>query len=99
LAGDGGPVIFNIRLKSETQQAVAEAQARITSQPWVQRLSIKPENGHLDWLVSVTDEAAAEDKLLGLILSDHSLKVMDFHRKTYNLEEVFMDLVEKENLK
>ncbi len=99
LAGDGGPVIYNITLKSETQKAVDEAQTRITSQPWVQHLRIKPENGHMDWRVSVTDEAAAENQLLGLIIIDHSLKVMNFGRKTYNLEEVFMDLVEKENSK
>jgi ABC-2 type transport system ATP-binding protein len=99
LAGDGGSIIYNITLKSETQQAVAEAQARIKSQPWVQHLGIKPENGHMDWQVSVTDEATAEDQLLGLILMDQSLKVMNFGRKTQNLEEVFMDLVEKENSK
>ena len=99
LAGDGGPIIYNITLKSGTQQAVAEAQTRITSQPWVQHLSITPEDGHMDWQVSVTDGAAAEDQLLGLILIDHSLKVMNFARKTYNLEEVFLNLVEKENSK
>jgi ABC-2 type transport system ATP-binding protein len=99
LAGDGGPIIYNITVKSETQQAVAEAQTRITSQPWVQHLSITPDDGHMDWQVSVTDETAAEDQLLGLILIDHSLKVMNFARKTYNLEEVFIDLVEKENSK
>ena len=53
----------------------------------------------MNWQVSVTDEAAAEDQLLGLILIDHSLKVMNFGRKTFNLEEVFIDLVEKENSK
>jgi ABC-2 type transport system ATP-binding protein len=99
LAGDGGPVIYNITLKSESEQAVTEAHARITSQPWVQSLSIKPEDGHMNWQVSVTDETTAEDQLLGLILMDHSLKVMNFGRKTNNLEEVFMDLVEKENSK
>jgi ABC-2 type transport system ATP-binding protein len=99
LAGDGGHIIYNITLKSETQNAIAEAQTRITSQPWVQHLSITPEDGHMDWQVSVTDEAAAEEQLLGLILIDHSLKVMNFGRKTYNLEEVFLDLVEKENSK
>jgi ABC-2 type transport system ATP-binding protein len=99
LAGDGGTIIYNITLKSETEQAIAEAQLRINSQPWVKHQSIKPENGHMDWQVTVTDEAAAENQLLGLILMDHSLKVMNFGRKTYNLEEVFMDLVEKENSK
>jgi ABC-2 type transport system ATP-binding protein len=99
LAGDGGSIIYNITVRSETQQAVAEAQARVSSQPWVQNLNIAPEDGHTDWQVSVTDEAAAEDQLLGLILMDHSLKVMNFSRKLYNLEEVFMELVEKENSK
>jgi ABC-2 type transport system ATP-binding protein len=99
LAGDGGSIIYNITVRSETQQAAAEAQARISSQPWVQNLNIAPEDGHTDWQVSVTDEAAAEDQLLGLILMDHSLKVMNFSRKLYNLEEVFMELVEKENSK
>ncbi len=99
LAGDGSPIIYNISLKSETQQAIAEAQTRITSQPWVQHLGMATENGHMDWQVSVTDEAAAEDQLLGLIVMDHNLKVMNFARKTYNLEEVFIALVEKENSK
>jgi ABC-2 type transport system ATP-binding protein len=99
LAGDDGTVIYNITVKGEEQQAIAEAQARVTSQPWVHHLSIKPENGHMDWQISVTDAAMAEDQLLGLILSDHSLKVMNFGRKTFNLEEVFIDLVEKENSK
>ncbi len=99
LAGDDGSIVYNIAIKGGSQQAVAEAQARVTSQPWVQHLSIVPENGHMNWQVSVSDEASAEDQLLGLIISDDSLKVMNFTRKTYNLEEVFIDLVEKENSK
>ena len=47
----------------------------------------------------MSDDAAAEDLLLRLILEDRSLKVKHFGRKTYNLEEVFLDLVEKENSK
>ena len=51
------------------------------------------------WQVSVTDEAVAEDQLLGLIMENRSLKVKHFGRKTYNLEEVFLDMVRKENSK
>jgi hypothetical protein len=47
----------------------------------------------------VSDEAAAEDLLLRLTLEDRSLKVKHFGRKTYNLEEVFLELVGKENSK
>ena len=57
------------------------------------------DDGLTDWQVSVTDEAAAEDLLLRLILEDRSLKVKHFGRKTYNLEEVFLEMVGKENSK
>ena len=99
LAGDGASAIYDISLKSEAGTAVAEAQSRVAVQPWVQHLSMLPEDGHINWQVSVTDEAAAEDLLLRLILEDRSLKVMNFGRKTYNLEDVFIELVGKENSK
>ena len=57
------------------------------------------EDGLTNWQVSVSDDAAAEDLLLRLILEDRSLKVKHFGRKTYNLEEVFLTLVAKENSK
>jgi hypothetical protein len=57
------------------------------------------EDGLTCWHVSVTDEAAAEELLLRLILEDRSLKVKHFGPKTYNLEEVFLELVDKENSK
>jgi hypothetical protein len=71
----------------------------VTSKPWVQNLSMAVEDGQTTWQVSVTDDAAAEDLLLRLILEDRSLKVKHFGRKIYNLEEVFLDLVGKENSK
>ena len=46
------------------------------------------------WQVSVSDEKAAKEKLLRLVLSDNSLNVTDFGRKTYNLEEIFLNIVE-----
>jgi ABC-2 type transport system ATP-binding protein len=99
LAGDGCSAIYQITLKGEANAAIAEAQTRVASQPWVQNLSIAGKDGSTDWQVSVTDDAAAEDLLLRLILEDRSLKVNHFGRKIYNLEEVFLDLVRKENSK
>ena len=72
--------------------------SRVASQPWVQALSMAADDGQISWHVSVSDEAAAEDLLLRLILEDRNLKVKHFGRKTYNLEEVFLEMVEKENL-
>jgi hypothetical protein len=45
--------------------------------------------------VSVSDAEAAEARLLRLLLSDESLVVTDYGRKEYELEEVFIDIVEK----
>jgi ABC-2 type transport system ATP-binding protein len=99
LAGDGGSTMYDITLKSETEAALADARERVVSQPWVQSLSMTPEDGLTCWQVSVNDEAAAEDQLQRLILEDRSLKVKHFGRKTYNLEDVFLELVGKENSK
>jgi len=99
LAGDGGSTMYDITLMSETEAALAGARERVVSQSWVQNLSVTAVDGLTCWQVSVTDEAAAEDQLQRLILEDRSLKVKTFGRKTYNLEEVFLALVEKENSK
>jgi ABC-2 type transport system ATP-binding protein len=99
LAGDGHSAIYEITLKSEAAASITDAQGRVTGQPWVQNLSIAANDGLTCWQVSVSDEAAAEDQLLWLILEDRSLKVKHFGRKSYNLEEVFLELVEKENSK
>jgi ABC-2 type transport system ATP-binding protein len=99
LAGDGCSAIYDITLQSAAEAALAGARGRVTGQPWVQNLSMAAEDDLTSWQVSVSDDAAAEDLLLRLILEDRSLKVKHFGRKTYNLEEVFLDLVEKENSK
>jgi ABC-2 type transport system ATP-binding protein len=95
LAGDGCSAIYAITLKSEAEASIADARGRVASQPWVQNVSMAPEDGLTCWQVSVTDDAAAEDLLLRLILEDRSLKVKHFGRKTYDLEEVFLELVGK----
>jgi len=99
LAGDDGTVMYTVTLKSEPKAALAKTQARVAGQPWVQTLSAAADNGLVHWQIGVSDEAAAEDLLLRLIQEDHSLKVKNFGRKTYNLEEVFLELVGKENSK
>jgi ABC-2 type transport system ATP-binding protein len=99
LAGDGSAAVYQVTLKNGAEAALAEAQHRVTTQPWVKNLSVTTEDSLVHWLVSVCDEAAAEDQLLRLIQEDRSLSVKHFGRKTYNLEEVFLELVGKENSK
>jgi len=99
LAGDGGSSMYDITIKGEKDAALASAQGRVEAQLWVQHMSTAADDGLIHWQVRVTDDAAAEDLLLRLILEDRSLKVRHFGRKTYNLEEVFLELVDKENSK
>jgi len=99
LAGDGASAMYDITVMGEAEEALAAARSRVESQPWVQHLGMGAEDRLIHWQVSVTDEVAAEDLLLRLILEDRSLKVKHFGRKTYNLEEVFLELVGKENSK
>jgi hypothetical protein len=49
--------------------------------------------------VSVKDDDAAEDQMLFLILEDRDLRIKSFGRKTYGLEEVFLNMVREEPTK
>jgi len=99
LAGDGSSSVYTVTLKNNAEVAIADARSRVSVQPWVQNVSMAANDGQIDWQVSVTDDAAAEDLLLRLILEDRSLKVKHFGRKTYNLEDIFMEMIGKENSK
>jgi ABC-2 type transport system ATP-binding protein len=75
----------------------AAAQARVAAQPWVHDLAATQQDGQITWRVSVTDEAAAEAHLLGLISADRNVTVTAFGRQTQNLEDVFLRLMEGSN--
>lgn len=92
LAGNEG-VVYTLSFKG----SVDGAQARLSSQPWVSAVNVVPtHNAHTIWQVSVTDEAAAENHLLRLVLEDQTITVTEFGRKKYDLEEVFMSMVGEE---
>ncbi len=93
LAGGSGATIFVMAVKGDA----AAAQQRVAAQPWVTSLTSTPHNTHTDWQITITDEAAAEDQLLRLVLADAGVKVIEFGRKKYELEEVFLDMVEGSN--
>jgi ABC-2 type transport system ATP-binding protein len=90
LAGGGSSAVYSLTLKGD----VSAAQARIIALPWVQSLNIGQNDGLARWQVSVSDTAAAEQQLLRCVLEDAGLVVTSFGKKTYNLEEVFLNLVE-----
>jgi len=89
LAGTGD-VIYSVTLKGNTQSAYT----RVSQYSWVSGIEVSQNGGGITWQVSVTDEAAAEDQLMTLLVSN-GLKVSNFSRKEQNLEEVFLNIVER----
>jgi hypothetical protein len=51
-------------------------------------------NGVVTWDIGVTDDRAAEAQLLRHVLADEALTVVEFSRKKFELEEVFLNIVE-----
>lgn len=94
LAGGGEPV-YTLTLKGDGRRALA----RIQALPWVTGVHEVARNGSVTWEISVTDEQAAEAQLLGQVLAGEApggpaLTVVEFSRKKFELEEIFMNIVE-----
>jgi ABC-2 type transport system ATP-binding protein len=92
LNGSGG-IVYKLMLCG----AGEVVKQSLSALPWVLSITEQPVNGHVAWKVAVKDEAAAEDKLLRQVLSDPAVKVSEFGREKYHLEDVFMNLVEGGN--
>ncbi|HYF94074.1 MAG TPA: ABC transporter ATP-binding protein [Symbiobacteriaceae bacterium] len=88
LAGDG-QAVYTLAVKGDD----TEARRAAAGQPWVLDLTVVPENGHSRWTVRVTSEEAAEAELLSLVLNTGSVRVAEFSRKKFSLEEIFVNMV------
>ncbi|MCX6036058.1 MAG: ABC transporter ATP-binding protein [Chloroflexi bacterium] len=88
LAGSEG-VIYLVHLKGDTDSVFKQVQ----SQPWVSGIKIGEHGGETTWQVSVTDPQAAEAQLLKLLVNS-PVVVTEFRRKQYELEDVFMQVIE-----
>ncbi|KPK90420.1 MAG: multidrug ABC transporter ATP-binding protein, partial [Anaerolineae bacterium SM23_ 63] len=91
LAGNDG-TIYTVVMEGDP----SGAQARVTRSEWVSSIDTTSMNGRITWRVHVTDEEVAKSDLLRLILADEDIKVIEFGRKQYELEEVFLRIVEGE---
>ncbi len=90
LAGSDG-IVYTIDVKGNG----VDAEQRVAGQPWVADVQVTREGDCAHWLVRVTDDTAAELQLLRLLLADERVVVTAFGRRTYELEDVFMNLVEE----
>lgn len=88
LAGSEG-VVYVIHLKGDA----AAAHAVVQAQPWVSKITAGQANGETTWQVSVSDPAAAEAELIKLLVNQ-GVVVTEFNRKKYELEDIFMQVIE-----
>ena len=86
----GEGIVYSVTMRGDAQAAYK----RMDALEWVIEIQSQPRNDKTTWTVSVTNEAAAEAKLLRLILADEDLTVTDFRRKEYQLEDIFLQIVE-----
>jgi ABC-2 type transport system ATP-binding protein len=85
-----GEVVYSVTLKGDPRNAYAQ----VNKQAWVSGIETNQAGEQTTWQVSVTDEAAAEDQLMSLIVAS-GLKVSNFGRKEQNLEDVFINIIKR----
>ena len=89
LLNGSGKTVYSVGLKGDVDGTYRSVMA----QPWVAQIDVMHENGVTHWQVGVSDEAAAERELFRLLAQNEAAVVTQYGRKTYELEEIFMQLV------
>jgi len=89
LAGSGG-VVYSVTLRGNADNALE----RVRQQPWISEIKIISKNDETTCLISTSDEQTAQSRLLRLLLEDESLIITDYGRKEYELEDIFISIVE-----
>ena len=93
----GNRDIFNLTMHGDGSTVLA----RLLAVPWVKKVEIDRgipdlENVHTTKLeIHVTDADVAEAELLRLAISDPQVIITQFDRSTQNLEDIFVNLVER----
>jgi ABC-2 type transport system ATP-binding protein len=88
-----GDVIFTVTLTGDVQSAYSQ----VRQQSWVSGIETSLEGEQTTWQVSVTDETAAKDQLMSLLVVN-GLKISNFSRKEPNLEDVFINIIERSQI-
>ena len=89
LAGSGG-VVYSVTLMGNIENALE----RVRQQPWITEIQTISKNEETTCLISTSDESAVQTMLLRLLLEDDNLVVTDYGRKEYELEDIFVSIVE-----
>ena len=89
LAGSGGAV-YQVGIRGDAECASLS----LAGLPWVTSINLEAKNGASQLVVTVNDEEMAEYELLRMLLADPAIRVTEFGRQKFDLEEVFLNIVE-----
>jgi ABC-2 type transport system ATP-binding protein len=91
LVGSEG-VAYTLILEGDTKKVYST----LSAEKWVSSISERKEKEQTHWVVTVDDTSTAKKHLLRTVLKDDGVDVVDFGLKQYELEEIFMRLVEED---
>jgi len=87
----GEGTVYAVKLKGAD---VDDLRSRLSAQSWISNVIVEQDAGVSEWQISVTDDGAAEDNLLGLVQAKGN-KVLDYGEKDIELEDIFIKLVKE----
>jgi len=85
-----GDITYSVSLRGETERVYPQ----VTEKTWISGINISQKDDQTIWTISVTDQNAAEDQLMNLLVTA-GLKVSNFSRQEQNLEDIFLNIVER----
>jgi len=82
--------IYLVTLKGNAESSYK----KISEQPWITNIESQEKREQTKWQITVSDDNLAEENLLRLILAEGNVRVTDYRIKKYELEEIFLQVVE-----
>jgi ABC-type multidrug transport system ATPase subunit len=89
LAGTDG-IAYVMTIEGDAERS----ESRLLKEPWISEIASEQKDELTKWVITVSDDDVAKKRLLRMTLEDTGLNVTSFGLKHYELEEVFMRLVE-----
>ena len=83
-------MVYSVTLRGDAESVYSQ----VKEKTWVSGIKAAQKDGQTVWDISVTDQEAAEDQLMSLLVSS-GLKISDFGKKEQNLEDIFLSIVER----
>lgn len=88
LAGSG-QVTYHMQTRGDIQVI----QPLFASQPWITGVQMEQSEGQAQWQISVSDAAIAEEQLLRLVVPVTGIRVTEYGKSKFELEDIFLNLV------